>query len=146
MPICSSIINTGFDGEDESMARVVINNPALPRSKSPHSNAVRVGNLIFVSGFPGYDKNVQVPKGDFPAQMRLALESLKLTLEYVGSSLDKVAKVNIYLDRRADFDEMNEIYKEYFGHDPAQWPARTTVEARLPRREFLLEIDCVAEA
>jgi 2-iminobutanoate/2-iminopropanoate deaminase len=53
--------------------------------------------------------------------------------------------VNIYLDRRADFDEMNEIYKEFFGYEQSQWPARTTVEARLPRKDFLLEIDCVAE-
>ncbi|MDE5458306.1 hypothetical protein GWE18_37025 [Bradyrhizobium sp. CSA112] len=127
------------------MARIVINNPALPRSKSPHSNAVRVGNLIFVSGFPGYDENVQVPKGDFAAQMRLALKNVKATLEYAGSSLEKVAKVNVYLDRRADFDELNEIYKEFFGDEPSQWPARTTVEARLPRKDFLLEIDCIAE-
>ncbi|MDE5462742.1 RidA family protein [Bradyrhizobium sp. CSS354] len=127
------------------MARIVINNPALPRSKSPHSNAVRVGNLIFVSGFPGYDENVQVAKGDFAAQMRLALKNVKATLEYAGSSLEKVAKVNVYLDRRADFDELNEIYKEFFGNEPSQWPARTTVEARLPRKDFLLEIDCIAE-
>jgi reactive intermediate/imine deaminase len=127
------------------VARIVINNPALPRSKSPHSNAVRLGNLIFVSGFPGYDENVQVPKGDFAAQMRLALKNVKATLEYAGSSLEKVAKVNVYLDRRADFDELNEIYKEFFGNEPSQWPARTTVEARLPRKDFLLEIDCIAE-
>ena len=67
-------------------------------------------------------------------------------LEYAGSSIDKIAKVNVYLDRRADFDEMNEIYKEFFGSDQSGWPARTTVEARLPRKDFLLEIDCVAEA
>jgi enamine deaminase RidA (YjgF/YER057c/UK114 family) len=54
-------------------------------------------------------------------------------------------KVNVYLDRISDFPEMNEIYREYFGSDPASWPARTTVEARLPSKEFLLEIDCVAE-
>ena len=128
------------------MARTIINNPALPRSNSPHSNAVNVGGLIFVSGFPGYDAEVQVPKGDFAQQMRLALQHIKATLEYAGSSIDKIAKVNIYLDRRADFDEMNEIYKEFFGKDQLGWPARTTVEARLPRKDFLLEIDCVAEA
>lgn len=128
------------------MARTVFNNPALPRSKSPHSNAVRIGNLVFVSGFPGYDDTVTVPKGDFPAQMRLAVKNMLAALEYAGSSIDKIGKVNIYLDRRADFDQMNEIYKEFFGHDPSQWPARTTVEARLPRPDFLLEIDCVAEA
>lgn len=128
------------------MARTIFNNPDLPRSRSPHSNAVRIGGLIFVSGFPGYDSNVQVPKGDFAAQMRLALQHIKATLEYCGSSVEKIGKVNIYLDRRADFDEMNEIYMEFFGRDSSTWPARTTVEARLPRKEFLLEIDCVAEA
>ena len=127
------------------MPRVVINNPALPRSKSPHSNAVRVGNLIFVSGFPGYDENVNIPQGDFAGQMRHALNNMKATLEYAGSSIDKIAKVNIYMDRREDFDEMNEIYKEFFGSEPSQWPARTTLEARLPRKEFLIEIDCIAE-
>jgi 2-iminobutanoate/2-iminopropanoate deaminase len=127
------------------MARTIINNPELPRSNSPHSNAVRIGSLIFVSGFPGYDVNVKVPQGDFAAQMRNALNHIKSTLEYAGSSIDRIAKVNIYLDRRADFDEMNEIYREFFGHEPSQWPARTTVEARLPRKDFLLEIDCVAE-
>jgi 2-iminobutanoate/2-iminopropanoate deaminase len=128
------------------MARTVLNNPKLPRSKSPHSNAVKIGNMIFVSGFPGYDENVQVAKGDFAAQMRQALKHVQSVLEYAGSSIDKIAKVNVYLDRRADFDEMNEIYKEFFGSEPSQWPARTTVEARLPRKDFLLEIDCVAEA
>jgi reactive intermediate/imine deaminase len=128
------------------VARTIYNDPALPRSKSPHSNAARIGNLIFVSGFPGYDDNVQVAKGDFAAQMRQALKHVKATLEYAGSSIEKIGKVNIYLDRRADFDELNEIYKEFFGSDPSQWPARTTVEARLPRKDFLIEIDCVAEA
>ena len=82
------------------MPREIINNPALPRSRSPHSNAVKVGNLIFVSGFPGYEENVQVSKGDFAAQMRQALKHIRATLEYAGSSIDKIAKVNIYLDRR----------------------------------------------
>ena len=128
------------------MARTVINHPDLPRSNSPISHAVKVGNLIFVSGLPGYDKNLQVAKGDFAAQMRQALQNVKATLEYAGSSLDKVAKVNVFLDSRADVGEMNTIYREFFGDDPAQWPARTTIEARLPRKEFLIEIDCVAEA
>ncbi len=128
------------------MARTIFNRPDLPRSKAPHSNAVRIGNLIFVSGFPGYDDNVQVAKGDFAAQMRQALKHVIATVEYAGSSIDKIGKVNIYLDRRADFDEMNEIYKEFFGSDPSGWPARTTIEARLPRKDFLVEVDCVAEA
>lgn len=128
------------------MARTVFNRPDLPRSNFPISNAVKIGNLIFVSGFPGYDEKVQVAKGDFATQMRQALKNVISTLEYAGSSIDKIGKVNIYLDRRADIEELNEIYREFFGNDPTQWPARTTVEARLPRKEFLIEIDCVAEA
>jgi enamine deaminase RidA (YjgF/YER057c/UK114 family) len=77
--------------------------------------------------------------------MRQAMTNLKNILEEAGSSLEGVVKVNIFLDRRADFDEMNEIYREFFGTDPETWPARTTVEARLPRKDFLLEIECVAE-
>jgi 2-iminobutanoate/2-iminopropanoate deaminase len=128
------------------MHRTIINHPDLPRSNAPHSNAVKVGDLIFVSGFPGYDDNMQVPKGDFAQQMRLALKHIKATLEYAGSSVEKIAKVNVYLDRRSDFEEMNRIYKEFFGPDHSHWPARTTIEARLPRPDFLLEIDCIAAA
>jgi 2-iminobutanoate/2-iminopropanoate deaminase len=82
----------------------------------------------------------------FAAQMRQALRNVRATLEYAGSSSDEIGKVNIYLDRRADIDELNTIYREFFGDDPSRWPARTTIEARLPRKEFLIEIDCVAEA
>lgn len=70
-----------------------------------------------MSGLPGYDKKVQVAKGDFAAQMRQALENVKATLEYAGSSIDKIARVNIYLDSRADIGEINAIYREFFGDD-----------------------------
>ncbi|MDH2236517.1 RidA family protein [Pigmentiphaga sp. GD03639] len=127
------------------MTKTVIYSPNVTRTKAPHAHAVRTGNLVFVSGCPAYFGEMQLAKGDFPAQMRQCLTNLKNILEEAGSSLEKVVKVNIFLDRRADFDEMNEIYREFFGNDSMQWPARTTVEARLPRKDFLLEIECVAE-
>lgn len=128
------------------MARIIYNNPELPRSNSPHSNAVKAAGLIFVSGWPGYDKDMKIQRGNFSAQMRQALANLKSALEYAGSSIEKIVKVNVYLDSRADFDVMNVIYKEFFGDTLSTWPARTTIEARLPRSDFLLEIDCIAEA
>lgn len=127
------------------MAKKVIYSPKVTRTKAPHAHAVRTGNLVFVSGCPAYFGEMQLAKGDFQAQMRQSLTNVKNILEEAGSSLEKVVKVNIFLDRRADFDEMNEIYREFFGNDPMMWPARTTVEARLPRKDFLLEIECVAE-
>jgi reactive intermediate/imine deaminase len=127
------------------MAKQVIYSPKVTRSKSPHAHAVRTGNLVFVSGCPPYFGDMQLVKGDFAAQMRQCLTNVQNILEEAGSSLQQVVKVNVFLDRRADFEEMNQIYREYFGNDPATWPARTTVEARLPRKDFLLEIECVAE-
>ena len=138
---CASTIPIG-----DSMAKKVIYSPKVTRTKAPHAHAVRTGNLVFVSGCPAYFGDMQLAKGDFQAQMRQSLTNVKNILEEAGSSLEKVVKVNIFLDRRADFDEMNEIYREFFGNDPMMWPARTTVEARLPRKDFLLEIECVAEA
>ncbi len=128
------------------MTKTVIYSPKVPTATSPHSHAVKSGNLVFVSGCPGYFGDLQLAKGDFAAQMRQVMTNLRHILEAAGSSLEKVVKVNVFLDRRADFEEMNDIYREYFGNDPLTWPARTTVEARLPRKDFLLEIECVAEA
>ena len=127
------------------MTKTVIYSKKVTRSKSPHAHAVKVGNLVFVSGCPPYFGEMQVARGDFAAQMRQCLTNLTSILEESGTSLENVVKVNVFLDSRAHFDEMNEIYREFFGNDENTWPARTTVEARLPRKDFLLEIECIAE-
>jgi len=127
------------------VTKKVIYSPKVTRTKAPHAHAVKTGNLVFVSGCPAYFDDMQLAKGDFAAQMRQCMTNVKHILEEAGSSLEQVVKVNVFLDRRADFDEMNVIYREFFGNDPDTWPARTTVEARLPRKDFLLEIECVAE-
>ena len=126
------------------MNKTVHYSPRVTRSPSPHAHAVKAGNLVFVSGIPGFDSHGKVAAGDFGTQMRQCLTNVRHILKEAGTTLDNVAKVTVFLDRRADFDEMNAIYREFFGNDPATWPARTTVEARLPRKEFLLEIECVA--
>lgn len=71
------------------------------------------------------------------------MQNIKMVLEAAGSSLDKVVKVNIILTGLSDFSTMNEIYKTYF----KEWnyPARTTIEAKLANKDFLLETECVAE-
>ncbi len=103
------------------------------------------GGLLFVSGIPGFEGGEpKVKAGDFGAQMRACLTNVGYILEEAGCTFDDVAKVNVFLDSRADFQIMNDIYREFFGTEPANWPARTTVEARLPRPDFLLEIECVA--
>ncbi len=125
------------------MAKEISLSDKVDRPRVPLLLAVKVGNLIFVSGTTPFSNDYQVAKGDFPAQMRQTMENMKAILEESVSSLDKVVKVNVILTRTTDFQAMNEIYRTYFkeGH----YPAQTTIEAKLASKEFLLEIECVAE-
>ncbi|MCH7916121.1 MAG: RidA family protein [Deltaproteobacteria bacterium] len=125
------------------MAKEISLSDKVARPRVPLLLAVKVGNLIFVSSTTPFSNDYQVAKGDFPAQMRQTMENMKAILEESVSSLDKVVKVNVILTRTTDFQAMNEIYRTYFkeGH----YPAQTTIEAKLASKEFLLEIECVAE-
>lgn len=110
---------------------------------APLSPAVRVGNLLYVSGIPAYDAEGRLAVGDFPAQMRQVMASITGILAEVGAGWDRVAKVNVLLTRREDFEEMNRIYASHF--PDGRYPARTTaIVYSLPRPNFLLEIECVA--
>ena len=82
--------------------------------------------------------------GDFEAQMRQVMENIVALLEEAGSGLDKIVKSNVILVRKSDFAEMNEIYRSYFAD--GVYPARTTIEVGLAHPDFLLEIECIAEA
>ena len=110
----------------------------------PLSNAVRSGDYIFVSGTTPFSKDRKIAVGDFEAQMRQVLENIKALLEDAGSSLGKIVKVNVILVRKTDFAAMNEIYRSYFNE--GHYPARTTIIAELATDDFLLEIECIAEA
>jgi 2-iminobutanoate/2-iminopropanoate deaminase len=125
------------------MSRQIISTDKVSKPRVPLSNAVRVGNLLFVSGSTPYDPDYQLAKGNFQAQMHQVMANLIAILEAAGSSVDKVVKVNVFLQRIRDFQEMNEIYKTYFKE--GNYPARSTVEVTLTNKDFLLEIECVAE-
>ena len=109
----------------------------------PLSNAVRTGNLVFVSGTTPHAADGSIAKGDFAAQLHQVMENITALLEASGTSLDRIVKSNIILVRKSDFREMNEIYRSYFAD--GIYPARTTIEAGLANPDFLLEIECVAE-
>ena len=126
------------------MTKQVIMSDRVPKSRVPLSHAVKTGNLVFVSGITPFDMENRVAKDDFPAQMRQVMENLKCVLEDAGSSLDKVVKTLVVLKRTSDFASMNEIYREYFTE--GEYPARTTIGISLAGQDFLLEIECVAEA
>ena len=118
--------------------------PSLGTPRVPLSHAVKSGQHVFVSGITPRTPDGQIARGDFAAQMRQVMENIKVILAAAGSSLDKVVKTNVILVRIGDFAQMNEIYKTYFAE--GRYPARTTIGAELAGQDFLLEIECVAEA
>ena len=117
--------------------------PGQFRAKAPLSPAVKVGNMLFISGIPPYDAEGKVAEGDFKTQMNQVMSTITSLLKEAGSDWSRVAKVNVLLTRREDFEEMNRIYAAHF--PDGNYPARTTaIVYSLPRANFLLEIEAIA--
>ena len=114
-----------------------------PHIKSPPlSFATRVGDLLFVSGIPGYDDSGALPDG-FEAQFGFVVTNIKRVLDQAGATFADLVKVNVLLTRASDVTTMNGLYAGAFG--PAPYPARTTcVVQALPDPKMLIEIECVA--
>ncbi len=113
-----------------------------PKAIGPYSQAIKYGNLLFVSGQIAIDpKTGNVVSGSIEEQTRLVLENLKAVVEAGGMGLKNVLKTTCFLKNMADFAKFNEVYTIYFGESP---PARETVEvARLPR-DVLVEVSCIS--
>ena len=105
------------------------------------SPAVRVGDLIFVSGFPPFGENGAVLPASIERQTEIVLNRMRDCLEAAGSSLSKVAKCNVYIDDVAHAEAVNRVYNRYFAVDP---PARILLCVAAWPGPFNLEIDCVA--
>jgi len=110
-----------------------------PKPAGPYSHAVVSGGFVFISGQGPVDPETGTMPDAFADQVRQTLKNVRTILEAAGSSLDEVVKVNAYVTDLTRFQEFNEVYKEFFTHDP---PARTTVGTSL--LGFLVEIDCIA--
>lgn len=124
------------------MEKQVFNSTKGPKARGPYSSATILGNLVFVSGQGPIDPATDKFVGEtVEEQTRRVLENIKIILEEVGSSLDKVLKCNVYLSDMNDFQKMNGVYAEFFSQNP---PARTTIQAgRLPF-DIKVEIECIA--
>jgi 2-iminobutanoate/2-iminopropanoate deaminase len=108
----------------------------------PLSFATRTGDLLFVSGIPGFDDNGALPDS-FEAQFGFVVKNIKRVLEEAGAGFRDLVKVNVLLTRAADVAPMNVLYASAFG--PPPYPARTTcVVQALPDPKMLIEIECVA--
>jgi 2-iminobutanoate/2-iminopropanoate deaminase len=121
--------------------KAVINTPDAPKAIGPYSQAVRYGDLLFVSGMLGMDpKTGEFAGPDIEAQAIRVLDNLKAVIDAAGMNLQNVLKSTVFLRDMNDFAKFNEIYGRYFKDMP---PARETVQvARLPR-DAAIEISVI---
>jgi len=113
-----------------------------PFQGAPYSQAIRVGDLVFVSGQLALRAGEkELSGGSIQEQTDQIFQNLAAILEEAGSGLDKLVKTTVFLRSLDDFAGMNEVYARRVGDRP---PARSTVEvARLPSGA-LVEIDAIA--
>ena len=124
------------------MAKQAISSPQAPQAIGPYSQAVRAGDLLFLSGQVPIDPSTgNIIDGDIAAQTRRVFDNLGAVLEAGGRSFADVVRATVYLADMDDFAAMNAVYGQYLSEP---YPARATVQvARLPK-DARVEIDMIA--
>jgi 2-iminobutanoate/2-iminopropanoate deaminase len=110
-------------------------------SRAPFSPAVRVGDILYLSGQIGARPDGHLP-ATFAEQTRQALENIKRTLTEAGSSFDEVFKCTVMLTDMSHWEEFNKIYVTYFA--PDKLPARSAIGANALALGAMVELECTA--
>jgi 2-iminobutanoate/2-iminopropanoate deaminase len=123
--------------------RVEMRVPGLPEPLSHYTDAVRFGDILFVSGLTPLDENARlIGEGDVVTQARQIHVNLEKVLAYAGASFADVLKVTVFLLNIGDRAKINDVRREYFG---PTLPASTLVEvSALAVPGMMIEIEAVA--
>jgi len=121
----------------------IISTQNAPAAIGPYSQAVQVGDLVFLSGQLGVNPETgDFAQGGVEAQTRQAFENIKAVLAQAGLTMDNVVKTTVFLQDMNDFAAMNGVYVTYFTE--GSYPARSAVQvAKLPKGG-LVEIESIA--
>ena len=120
------------------MKTIAINSKNAPEAIGPYSQAIRKGNIVFLSGqIPLDPKTMKLVEG-VEAQIKQVFENLSQVITEAGASFNDVAKLNIYLTDLSHFDLVNEIMKNYFSEP---FPARAAIGVASLPKGSLVEAD-----
>ena len=120
-----------------------ISTDKAPAAIGPYSQAVRTGNLVFVSGqLPIDPATGAFAEGGIKELTRQSILNAKAILEQVGSDLAHVVKTTVFLADMGDFAAMNEVYSQFFTEP---FPARSAVAVKTLPKGALVEMECIAE-
>ncbi|WP_291992888.1 RidA family protein [Candidatus Accumulibacter sp. ACC003] len=122
------------------MSRTIISTSDAPAAIGPYSQAVRVGDTVYLSGQIGLDPVSMNVVDGIDAQIVRVFDNLKAVAEAAGGSLADIVKLNVYLTDLANFVKVNEAMKSYFSEP---FPARAAVGVAALPRNALVEADAV---
>jgi 2-iminobutanoate/2-iminopropanoate deaminase len=122
--------------------RQPVSSADAPKAIGPYSQAIKAGNLLFLSGqIPLDPASGNIVDGDITVQTERVLQNLKAVLSAAGASFANVVRTTVFLADMNEFAAMNAVYGKYVVDPP---PARSTVQvARLPK-DVRVEIDLIA--
>jgi 2-iminobutanoate/2-iminopropanoate deaminase len=125
------------------VAKKIISSDQAPKAIGPYSQAVDLGDLVFLSGQIPLDpaSGQVVGVGDIQAQTERVLQNVQGVLQTAGLTMAHVVRTTVYMVDLAEFARMNEVYAKYFPSEP---PARSTVQVVALPRGARVEIDAVA--
>ena len=123
------------------MTKEIISTKNAPQAIGPYSQAVKAGNLMFISGqIPLDPKTGDLVSQSIEDQAKQVLENVKSICEAAGCSLDDIVKISIFLTDLSNFAVVNDMMKEYFSEP---YPARATVEVSGLPLEVNVEIEAI---
>ena len=141
IPVLALLLGACEVTVDDSAKVEYLQRPGTEDLGLPFSAAVRVDNLLFLSGnlgnIPG---TLELAEGGIQGETRQTLENIKANLELFGSSMDKVVKCTVFLADISEWAAMNEVYKTYFVNPPA----RSALGANGLALGARTEIECIA--
>ena len=123
------------------MKREVINTNKAPKAIGTYSQAIKVGDTVYLSGqIPLIPTTMQLVEGDFESQAVQVFENLKAVANEAGGELNHIVKLNIYLTDLSNFAIVNEVMERYF---TKPYPARAAIGINALPKDSLVEMDAV---
>ncbi len=137
-----SVLSTlTFSKEPNKMTKEIISTKNAPQAIGPYSQAVKAGNLMFVSGqIPLDPKTGDLVSDSIEEQAKQVLKNVQSICEAAGYSLDDIVKISIFLTDLSNFGIVNDVMKEYFSEP---YPARATVEVSALPLGVNVEIEAI---
>ena len=119
----------------------VINTTNAPSAIGPYVQAVKVKDMLYVSGQIPVTPNGEMVEAEISKQSMQIFENLKAILQEVGTSIDNVVKVTCYITDMSNFSAFNKVYASYFSKS---FPARVCIEVSKLPKDSMVEIDAIA--